>query len=160
MKKKSTPGLQGFPVRAHHFVRHRGHAYDSERTDAGEKRHPPVSPRAVLLAGDVSSLDDIGKARPSTVITTAPRTSQLVLCNAKNTGFEPRPSVASSLTCKYHLAPALAGSWAVKRINKSALRPGRSRRYRTNWQGRRGRLPLRRTLRWSIAHDVLMPRGL
>src|SRR6202166_4303629 len=48
----------------------RGHAYDSERTDAGEKRHPPVSRRAVLLAGDVSNPDDIDQARPSTVIAT------------------------------------------------------------------------------------------
>jgi putative transposase len=47
---ETDAGLQGFSVRAHHFVRHRGHAYDSERTDAGEKRHPPVSRRAVLLA--------------------------------------------------------------------------------------------------------------
>jgi hypothetical protein len=33
---ETDAGLQGFSVRAHHFVRHRGHAYDSERTDAGE----------------------------------------------------------------------------------------------------------------------------
>src|SRR6202051_172086 len=82
---ETDAGLQGFSVRAHHFVRHRGHAYDSERTDAGKKRHPPVSRRAVLLAGDVSNPDYIDQARPSTVIATEPRfTPTRVLGNVGN----------------------------------------------------------------------------
>src|ERR1700686_3892628 len=72
---ETVAGLQGFSVRAHHFVRRRGLAYDSGRSEAGEKRHPPVSRRAVLLAGDVGSPDDIDWARPSTVIATEPNVS-------------------------------------------------------------------------------------
>jgi len=69
---ETDAGLQGFSVRAHHSVWYRGNAHDSQRTDAGGKRHPPISRRAVLLAGDVSNPDYIDQARPSTVIATEP----------------------------------------------------------------------------------------
>jgi len=70
--RETDVGFQGFSVCAHHFVRHRGRAHDSERTDAGEKRHRPVSRRPVPLAGYVSDPDDIDQTHPSSVIATEP----------------------------------------------------------------------------------------
>jgi hypothetical protein len=51
----------------------------AERTDAGEKRHPPVSRRAVLLADYVSGPDDIDQTRPSSVIAIEPNIHPILL---------------------------------------------------------------------------------
>src|SRR5215469_2201286 len=78
--RQSDAGLQGFSVRAHDSGWHRGHAHDSQGTDAGEKRHQSISRRAVLLAGYVSNTNDIDRTRPSIVIATEPFAKLIFAC--------------------------------------------------------------------------------
>jgi len=70
-RHQADDGLQAFPVCAHHSVRHRGDAYDSQRADAARWRHQNRC-RAILFSDYVSNPIHIKSARTGFLIATKP----------------------------------------------------------------------------------------
>jgi carboxyl-terminal processing protease len=99
-------------VRAHHSVWHRGHAYDSERTDAGEKNTYPSVAGQSYISGDVRHPDYIDHARPSIVIATEPNHRALVVGKTTygkgsvQTVMLVTADTALSITTAYYYTPA------------------------------------------------------
>src|ERR1700686_3907867 len=65
-------GLQEFPLRPHHPVRHRSNAYDQEGADENREWDPSVRRRAVLFDSYVSSPCHFGSAHQDGLIATEP----------------------------------------------------------------------------------------